>query len=113
MNYTAVYNIYGTVPAVKDHKLTLEPGHKVPSWLNGEYYINGAGQFEWGDEEYMGWMDGAGTISRLTINNGEELSFDRKYIECNAYKQNSEAGEIVITEPSTYGEPKDLGRYSF
>ena len=105
--YTDMSNVYQSVDD-QDFEFEFEKGHLVPSWLNGEYWTVGPGKFEWGPSKYNGWLDGTAISTKVSIKNGEGLRFQRKFQETKTFKANKAAGDIVITEIGTYGEPEGL-----
>jgi len=73
---------------------------EIPSWLSGDLLRNGPGSFQIGDDYYNHWFDGFAMLHRFTFNNGV-VSYQNKYLECNAYKKAIEQNKIVYSEFAT------------
>merc|ERR1711988_1077701 len=46
-------------------------------------------------------------VHRFRIKNGD-IDFERKFIQTDTLKSNTDANHIVVSEPATYAEPDDL-----
>ena len=51
--------------------IDLKASGRVPSWLNGSFYRNGPGKFEFGNRTFEHFFDPSAVAQRLQIKNGE------------------------------------------
>ena len=104
MNYTTGNALATSVTEARG-KMTLSGS--IPEWISGDLYWVGPGKFEFGADSYNSLVDGQAMVHRFRIKNGE-IDFERKFIQTDTFKENTEAGHIVVSEPATYAEPDDL-----
>lgn len=86
-----------------DRELTLEalPVHgRIPPWLHGTLLRNGPGTFEVGKQRYRHWFDGLAMLHKFSFADGR-VSYANKFLECNAYREAQETGEIAYSEFAT------------
>jgi carotenoid cleavage dioxygenase-like enzyme len=73
---------------------------KVPEWLSGDLLRNGPGSFRVGKDHYNHWFDGLAMLHRFTFRKGT-VSYQNKFLECNAYYEAKEKNKIVYSEFAT------------
>ena len=73
---------------------------KIPEWLEGMFIRNGPGTFEVGNQKYRHWFDGLAMLHKFTFRNGD-VAYANKFLECKAYNEAKEKGEIAYSEYAT------------
>lgn len=76
---------------------------KIPKWLNGKLLMNGPGKYYFGDRRLSHMFDGMALIQKFTIKDGK-VTYQNKFLESKAYKQNTESGDINFAEFGTAAE---------
>ena len=100
--YTSMANMFHSVPEVDPMSLQFEnDGVNVPDWVSGEFFILGPGRFEWGDSTYKGFLDANALAHKLTIKNGGDISYNRKFVKSKTWEQNEKYNDIVVSEFAT------------
>ena len=77
----------------------------LTGWINGNFYRDGPGIFEWGESTYKHFFDPTGLLQRINFNQGE-IKYNSQYIKGRNYKGNKEANDIEYPEVGTWAEPK-------
>jgi len=85
-------------------EIHLSATNPIPNWINGNFYRDGPGIFEWGDSKYKHFFDPTGLLQRINFNNGQ-VSYNSQYIKGRNYKGNMEAQDIKYPEVGTWAEP--------
>lgn len=73
---------------------------KIPPWLNGTLLRNGPGKFNFGNDNFNHYFDGAALLQRFHIVNGK-VTYQCKFLKSESYKTNSSANRIVVNEFAT------------
>uniref|UniRef100_A0A8C5EKA9 Carotenoid-cleaving dioxygenase, mitochondrial n=1 Tax=Gouania willdenowi TaxID=441366 RepID=A0A8C5EKA9_GOUWI len=76
----------------------------IPSWIKGQLLRNGPGKFEFGNTHYNHWFDGMAMLHRFSIQDGE-VTYMSRFLQSDAYKNNSEKNRIVMSEFGTLAMP--------
>ncbi|XP_075910043.1 beta,beta-carotene 15,15'-dioxygenase [Petromyzon marinus] len=77
---------------------------KLPEWLSGTLIRNGPALHTFGDTSYNHWFDGMALLHSFTFRGGE-VHYRSKYLQSDAFRKNSEANRIVISEFGTMAHP--------
>lgn len=96
-------------PLVRSVKETPEPistevQGTIPSWINGKLLRNGPGKFEFGNTHYNHWFDGMAMLHQFKIDKGR-VTYMSRFLNSDAYKNNSEKDRIVMSEFGTLAMP--------
>jgi all-trans-8'-apo-beta-carotenal 15,15'-oxygenase len=67
---------------------------RVPSWLRGTLFRNGAGRNDLGGHWFPHWFDGDGMISAIRFD-GAGISYLNRYVRTESYVDETRAGRIV------------------
>ncbi|XP_038047198.1 beta,beta-carotene 15,15'-dioxygenase-like [Patiria miniata] len=88
---------------------------EIPKWVHGSLLRNGPGLFEAGDQEVGSLFDGFALLHRFIIKDGE-VSYQSRYLECDAYQLAMAEKRIVLAGFGTavYRDPcKSYFRHLF
>ena len=72
----------------------------IPEWIEGDLIRNGPGTFKVGNESFKHWFDGLAMLHRFSFANGT-VSYQNKFLDCNAYRQAIENNKIAYSEFGT------------
>ncbi|KAF6035553.1 BCO2 [Bugula neritina] len=72
----------------------------IPPWLSGSLVRVGPGKFKYGEQEVKHWFDGAGILHKFSVAEGR-VTFQSKFIESEAYKNNTAQQRITVAEFGT------------
>jgi carotenoid cleavage dioxygenase-like enzyme len=73
---------------------------QIPAWLCGTLIRNGPGTFHVGTERYRHWFDGLAMLHRFSFDGGD-VSYDNRFLDCQAYREAQETGAISYSEFAT------------
>lgn len=80
----------------------------IPTWLNGDLFMNVPGKYEWGNKSYNHVFDATAMTRRFRIRHDEEgqmtVDFAQRYLRSNSFVENSAEEDVVITELFTLGQ---------
>ncbi|XP_050089523.1 carotenoid isomerooxygenase isoform X1 [Anopheles aquasalis] len=76
----------------------------VPEWLNGSLLRNGPGSLKVGDMMFNHLFDSSALLHRFNINEGK-VTYQCRFLKSDAYKKNTAARRIVVTEFGTSAVP--------
>ncbi|HSR69898.1 MAG TPA: carotenoid oxygenase family protein [Acidobacteriota bacterium] len=82
------------VPEERRYPITNIEG-QVPSFVRGEYFLNGPARFQRGDLKYRHWLDGDGMVCRLRFGTDEVL-FSNRFVRTPKWKREEEAGQALF-----------------
>lgn len=72
----------------------------VPDWIEGSLVRVTPAQFEVGDRSFRHWFDGLAMLHNFNFENGQ-VSYNNRYLQTPAYKDNNESGTIEYKEFAT------------
>ena len=100
-----ITNIGRLFQTMEDHneQITLKYTGRVPVWLRGNFYRNGPGKYEFGNDTFAHFFDPSAIVQRLEIRNSE-IKYNSKYIETRNYLANKAANAILYPEVGTWAE---------
>lgn len=100
-----ITNIGRLFQTMDDHneQITLKYTGRVPVWLRGNFYRNGPGKYEFGNDTFAHFFDPSAIVQRLEIRNSE-IKYNSKYIETRNYLGNKAANAILYPEVGTWAE---------
>jgi carotenoid cleavage dioxygenase-like enzyme len=73
---------------------------QVPGWLTGMLLRNGPGTLRVGQQQYRHWFDGLAMLHKFTFQQGR-VSYANKFLDCQAYRQARQSGQISYSEFAT------------
>ncbi|XP_052893453.1 carotenoid isomerooxygenase isoform X2 [Anopheles moucheti] len=76
----------------------------IPDWLNGSLLRNGPGSLKVGDMMFNHLFDSSALLHRFNIDCGK-ITYQCRFLKSDAYKKNSAARRIVVTEFGTSAVP--------
>ncbi|XP_053676570.1 carotenoid isomerooxygenase [Anopheles nili] len=76
----------------------------VPEWLNGSLLRNGPGSLKVGDMMFNHLFDSSALLHRFNIEAGK-VTYQCRFLQSDAYKRNTAAQRIVVTEFGTSAVP--------
>ncbi|XP_058811653.1 carotenoid isomerooxygenase isoform X3 [Topomyia yanbarensis] len=76
----------------------------IPDWLNGSLLRNGPGSLKVGDMTFNHLFDSSALLHRFNVENGQ-VSYQCRFLKSDAYKKNTAAKRIVVTEFGTKAVP--------
>ncbi|XP_014472372.1 PREDICTED: carotenoid isomerooxygenase-like isoform X2 [Dinoponera quadriceps] len=76
----------------------------IPKWLKGTLLRNGLGSLKVGEHTFQHLFDGSALVHRFRIENGE-VTYQSRFVQSDAYKENKAAQRIVFTEFGTKSMP--------
>ena len=91
-----------------DRELSFLDG-AIPSWLRGQYYVNGPGRFRVGDRQYNHWLDGDGLITRVGFRDGAADCTSR-FVRSRKWLDEEVAGEAFYRTFGTAWDGDQLRR---
>ncbi|XP_063218959.1 carotenoid isomerooxygenase isoform X2 [Bacillus rossius redtenbacheri] len=77
---------------------------QVPKWLRGSLIRNGPGSLKVGDMTFEHLFDSSALLHRFAIADGS-ITYQSRFLQSEAYKQNHAANRIVFTEFGTKAVP--------
>ncbi|XP_046737498.1 LOW QUALITY PROTEIN: carotenoid isomerooxygenase [Diprion similis] len=72
----------------------------IPTWLKGTLLRNGPGSLKVGEYRFDHLFDSSALLHRFEIKDGK-VTYQRRFVQTDAYKKNHEAQRIVLTEFGT------------
>ena len=75
------------------------------AWINGNFYRDGPGIFEWGEDKYQHFFDPTALLQRIGFQDGK-VTYNSQYVKGRNYRSNLEANAITRPEVGTWAEPK-------
>ncbi|XP_053662575.1 carotenoid isomerooxygenase isoform X1 [Anopheles marshallii] len=76
----------------------------IPDWLNGSLLRNGPGSLKVGDMMFNHLFDSSALLHRFNIDS-RKITYQCRFLKSDAYKKNSAARRIVVTEFGTSAVP--------
>ncbi|XP_058449286.1 carotenoid isomerooxygenase isoform X2 [Malaya genurostris] len=76
----------------------------IPDWLNGSLLRNGPGSLKVGEMTFNHLFDSSALLHRFNVENGQ-VSYQCRFLKSDAYKKNTAAQRIVVTEFGTKAVP--------
>ena len=70
-------------------KLTVRG--RIPKWVEGHFYRNGPGKYEFGNVTFGHIFDPSAIVQQVEIRNSE-MFYNSRYVKTRNYKANLEAG---------------------
>eukprot|EP00930_Biecheleria_cincta_P051022 TRINITY_DN3617_c0_g1_i4.p1 TRINITY_DN3617_c0_g1~~TRINITY_DN3617_c0_g1_i4.p1 ORF type:complete len:677 (-),score=102.26 TRINITY_DN3617_c0_g1_i4:407-2389(-) len=71
---------------------------KIPPWLIGNLVHAGPAKFEFGDDEFVDWVDGQAMLYRLQIRGDGKCQYKNKWLDTWNHRMHREAGRIAVRE---------------
>lgn len=86
---------------------------QIPAWLRGHLVHAGPAKFEFGDDEFVDWVDGQAMLYRVKI--GEEgCQYQNRWLDTWNHRMHREAGRIAVRETcSRPSLPNFLERFMY
>ena len=84
-------------------QVSLETEGEIPKYLEGSFVRNGPGVYEFENSTYKHAFDPIAVLQKITFNKGG-VKYGSQAVECDHYKANQAAGQIVRAELGTYAE---------
>lgn len=72
-------------------------GH-IPAWLRGHLVHAGPAKFEFGDDEFVDWVDGQAMLYRLKIGGDGDCQYKNRWLDTWNHRMHREAGRIAVRE---------------
>jgi len=72
-------------------------GH-IPAWLRGHLVHAGPAKFEFGDDEFVDWVDGQAMLYRLKIGGDDDCQYKNRWLDTWNHRMHREAGRIAVRE---------------
>jgi len=70
----------------------------IPAWLQGNLVHAGPAKFEFGDDEFVDWVDGQAMLYRLQIKENGECQYKNRWLDTWNHRMHREAGRIAVRE---------------
>ncbi|PSQ59398.1 beta-carotene 15,15'-monooxygenase [Halobacteriales archaeon SW_7_71_33] len=83
---------------VSDRRLSVEGA--LPSWLRGDYVVNGPGQFEVGDESLVHWFDPLAMLRRFRFDE-DGVRYANRFVRSRDFTFAREHGRVRTGFPGT------------
>lgn len=83
---------------------------ELPSWLRGDYYLNGPSRFQVGELRYRHWLDGDGAVRHLHFDGSGTARFTQRFVETTKRRDEREAGRALYRAFGTHFEGDRLKR---
>lgn len=77
---------------------------EIPKWLKGSLIRIGSGLLEIGPDKYNHIFDGMALMHRFSFQDGN-VTYQNRFLRSDAYKENTRANRIIVTEFGTRGVP--------
>jgi len=77
---------------------TLRVEGSIPAWLKGSLVHAGPAKFEFGDDEFVDWVDGQAMLYKVCINGDGTCEYQNKWVDTWNHRQHREAGRIAVRE---------------
>jgi carotenoid cleavage dioxygenase-like enzyme len=71
---------------------------ELPAWLQGSLVHAGPAKFEFGDDEFVDWVDGQAMLYRIRINGDGTCEYRNRWLNTWNHKMHREAGRIAVRE---------------
>jgi len=81
---------------IEVHGLRVEG--TLPPWLRGTMIHAGPAKFEFGDDEFVDWVDGQAMLYRLQIHGEGQCSYRNRWLDTWNHRSHREAGRIAVRE---------------
>jgi len=70
----------------------------LPAWLRGSWVHAGPAKFEFGDDEFVDWVDGQAMLYRVQIQADGKCQYKNKWLDTWNHRMHREAGRIAVRE---------------
>jgi carotenoid cleavage dioxygenase-like enzyme len=70
----------------------------IPAWLRGSWVHAAPAKFEFGDDEFVDWVDGQAMLYRVQIKGDGECQYKNKWLDTFNHRSHREAGRIAVRE---------------
>ena len=82
---------------------------RIPSWVQGNFYRNGPGKFEFGEERYAHFFDPLAIAQRFEFSfdftaKRTTVKYNSRFIKSRNFVENEKASRIVYPEIGTWAE---------
>jgi len=71
---------------------------KIPAWLRGTLVHAGPAKFEFGDDEFVDWVDGQAMLYRLRIRGDDKCEYRNRWLNTWNHRSHRAAGRIAVRE---------------
>lgn len=71
---------------------------QLPAWLRGSLVHAGPAKFEFGDDEFVDWVDGQAMLYRLRFQGNSDVDYRNKWLDTWNHRSHKEAGRIAVRE---------------
>lgn len=71
---------------------------KLPAWLRGSLVHAGPAKFEFGEDEFIDWVDGQAMLYRLQVRGDGECEYRNRWLDTWNHRSHREAGRIAVRE---------------
>ena len=89
---------------------TLQFTGRIPQWLNGNFYRNGPGKFEFGKDKFKHFFDPSAIVQKLEIR-GSTMKYNSKFIQSRNFLDNKKYHKIRNPEVGTWAETYEMNHY--
>ena len=101
---SSLQNVLQTQPETPDQILLQDIEGSIPNWIDGSFYRNGPGKFEFNEDKFQHLFDPMALVQQFQVKEGQ-VKFNSKYIRSRNFKVNTELDQIVYPELGTAAEP--------
>ena len=82
---------------------------RIPPWVQGNFYRNGPGKFEFGEDQYAHFFDPLAIAQKFqfTFDANKKrtiVRYNSKFIQTRNFRENEKASRIVYPEVGTWAE---------
>merc|ERR1719356_824267 len=70
----------------------------LPPWLRGSLVHAGPAKFEFGDDEFVDWVDGQAMLYRLRIRGDGKCEYRNQWLDTSNHRAHREAGRVAVRE---------------
>jgi len=78
--------------------LNLRVQGTLPAWLRGSLVHAGPAKFEFGENEFVDWVDGQAMLYRVRINGDGKAEYRNQWLDTSNHRAHREAGRIAVRE---------------
>lgn len=71
---------------------------KLPAWLRGSLVHAGPAKFEFGEDEFVDWVDGQAMLYRVQFHGDGQCSYRNRWLDTWNHRSHREAGRIAVRE---------------
>ena len=84
---------------------------RIPPWVQGNFYRNGPGKFEFGEDQYAHFFDPLAIAQKFQFTFDAQkkrtiVKYNSKFIQTRNFRENEKASRIVYPEVGTWAEDK-------